>query len=101
MKITSVVLILGSLGFILMGLVSLLSKKMKDYFKESGVYNNSKKFLEYNGIFNLIIGITGVIFGILDYLLLDKSRILIILYIIVIVITSTIQKKVLKKYRNF
>ena len=42
MKITSVVLILGSLGFIFMGLVSLLSKKMQVYFKESGVYKDSK-----------------------------------------------------------
>ena len=100
MKITSVVLVLGSLGFIFMGVVSLLSKKIQVYFKESGVYKDSEKFMKYNGIFNLVIGLTGLILGILDIFLSDKSKILIVLYIIMIVTVSVIQKIILKKYRN-
>ena len=38
--------------------------------------------MKYNGIFNLVIGSTGLILGLLDIFLLDKSRILIVLYII-------------------
>ena len=73
---------------------------MQVYFKESGVYKDSEKFMKYNGIFNLVIGSTGLILGLLDIFLLDKSRILIVLYIIMIVAVSVIQKIILKKYRN-
>ena len=97
MKITSVVLILGSLGFIFMGLVSLLSKKMQVYFKESGVYKDSEKFMKYNGIFNLVIGSTGLILGLLDIFLLDKSRILIVLYIIMYSSCVSNSKNYIKK----
>ena len=62
--------------------------------------NTTEKFMKYNGIFNLVIGSTGLILGLLDIFLLDKSRILIVLYIIMIVAVSVIQKIILKKYRN-
>ncbi|MBD7913907.1 hypothetical protein H9660_01980 [Clostridium sp. Sa3CUN1] len=100
MKSTTLVILLGSLGFLVMGFVSLLSKKIKEYFKESGVYNNIDKFMKYNGIFNLSIGIIGIILGMLDILLEEKSKYIIIIYIILTLTISIIQNKLLKKYRN-
>lgn len=100
MKSTTLVILLGSLGFIIMGLISLLSKKTKDYFKESGVYKNVDKFMKYNGVFNLSIGIIGTILGILDIAIVEKSKYIIVVYIVFTLTLSMIQNKLLKKYRN-
>lgn len=100
MKSTTLVIFLGSLGFLIMGIVSLLSKKVKKYFKESGVYNNTDKFMKYNGIFNLSIGIIGVILGISDIFIQEKSQYIIMIYIILTLTLSVIQNRLLKKYRN-
>lgn len=100
MQITTLVILLGSLGFIIMGLISLLSKKMKSYFKESGVYKDTEKFMKYSGIFNVSIGLIGVVLGILDIALVEKSKYIVVIYIICILTLSVIQNKLLKKYRN-
>lgn len=100
MKSTTLVILLGSMGFMIIGLLSLLSKKMKNYLKESGVYNDTDKFMKYNGIFNLSIGLIGIILGILDIILVERSKYIIVIYIIFIVTLSITQNKSLKKYRN-
>ncbi|MBE6055180.1 MAG: hypothetical protein E7212_15000 [Clostridium sartagoforme] len=100
MKSTALVMLLGSSGFIINALISLLSKKLKKYLKESGVYNDADKFMHYNGIFNLAIGLIGIVLGILDILLVQKSKYIIVIYIITILIISVTQNKLLKKYKN-
>lgn len=100
MKSTTLVILLGSLGFIIMGVISLLSKKTKKYFKESGVYKDVDKFMKYNGTFNLSIGIIGAVLGILDIILVEKSKYIIVVYIVFTLTLSIIQNKLLKKYRN-
>ncbi|MDU5107745.1 hypothetical protein [Clostridium sp.] len=57
MKSTTFIMLLGGFGFLIIGLISLLNKKIKKYFKESGVYKDTDKFMYYNGIFNLSIGL--------------------------------------------
>ena len=96
MRGSTVVIILGSIGFLLMGLLSLKSKKMRNFLKDSGVYNDIEKFMKLNGIFNISIGLLGV----LDYTSIEKSKYIVITFIIVIAIASFIQSKMLKKYRN-
>ena len=100
MKSTTLVILLGSLGFIVFGLISLLSKKIKSYFKESGVYKDTDKFMYYNGVFNLSIGVIGIILGICDIVMLEKSKYIIVIYILFIFILTIIQNKFLKKYKN-
>ena len=100
MKSTTLIMFLGSFGFLIIGLISLLSKKIKNYFKESGVYKDADKFMHYNGIFNLSIGLIGIILGILDIILIEKSKYIIIIYIIFIFIVSTIQNRLLNQYNN-
>ena len=98
MRSTTLVILLGSIGFIIIGLISLLSKKMKNYFKESGVYKDTDKFMKYNGIFNLSIGLIGIILGLLDSILAESSKYIIVIYIVLVVTLSIIQNKLLKKY---
>ncbi|MGN0027530.1 MAG: hypothetical protein ACI33I_11115 [Clostridium sp.] len=100
MKSTTLIMVLGSFGFLIIGLISLLNKRIKKYFKESGVYKDTDKFMYYNGVFNLFLGLVGIVLGILDMILTEKSKYIIIIYIIFIFILSTIQNKLLKKYKN-
>lgn len=100
MRGSTVVIILGSIGFLLMGLLSLKSKKMRNFLKDSGVYNDIEKFMKLNGIFNISISLVGIILGVLDYTFIEKSKYIVITFIIVIAIASFIQSKMLKKYRN-
>lgn len=100
MKSITLIMFLGSFGFLIIGLISLLNKKIKKYFKESGVYKDTDKFMYYNGVFNLFLGLVGILLGILDMILTEKSKYIIIIYIIFIFILSTIQNRVLKKYKN-
>lgn len=100
MKSTTLIMFLGSFGFLIIGLISLLNKRIKKYFKESGVYKDTDKFMYYNGVFNLFLGLVGIVLGILDMILTEKSKYIIIIYIIFIFILSTIQNKLLKKYKN-
>ncbi|MGG7060077.1 hypothetical protein ACQPUZ_17615 [Clostridium tertium] len=100
MKSTTLVILFGSIGFIIIGLISLLSKKMKRYFKESGVYKDTDNFMKYNGIFNLSLGLIGLILGILDIILVGVSKYIIVIYIIFIMTLSILQNRTLKKYRN-
>lgn len=100
MRGSTVIIILGSIGFILMGLLSLKSKKMKNFLKSSGVYNDIDKFMKLNGIFNISIGFSGIVLGVLDYILIEQSKYIVIIFIIVITISSFVQNKILKKYRN-
>ncbi len=100
MNSTTLIMFLGSFGFFIIGLVSLLSKKIRNYFKESGVYKDADKFMYYNGVFNLSIGIVGTILGLLDIILTEQSTYIIVIYIVLIFILSIIQNRVLKKYKN-
>ncbi|WP_294170696.1 hypothetical protein, partial [uncultured Clostridium sp.] len=86
MKSTTLIMFLGSFGFLIIGLISLLSKRIKKYFKESGVYKDTDKFMYYNGVFNLFLGLVGIVLGILDMIFTEKSKYIIIIYIIFIFI---------------
>ncbi|MCR1952268.1 MULTISPECIES: hypothetical protein [unclassified Clostridium] len=100
MRGSTIVIILGSIGFILMGFLSLKSKKMKNFLKDSGVYSDIEKFMKLNGIFNISIGFAGIILGALDYIFIEQSKYIVIIFILTIAIASFVQNKMLKKYRN-
>ncbi len=100
MRGSTIIIILGSLGFIIMGLISIRSKKIKNMLKNSGAYNDINKFMKLNGIFNMAMGIIGIIIGIIDYFLVEQSKYVVISFIILIAILSLIQNITLKKYKN-
>ena len=98
--IVTLVMIFGSLGFIIMGLFNLCSKKLKELFRNSGLYKDVDNFIKYTAIFNFIIGIVGIILGFLNYIIHNQSTIIIVIYIVTIFILNMIQKITLEKYKN-
>lgn len=98
--IITLVMIFGSLGFIIIGLFNLFSKKLKEFFRSSGLYNDVDSFIKHTAIFNFIIGIVGIILGFLNYVIHNQSTIIIVIYIATIFILNIIQKIILKKYKN-
>ena len=98
--IVTLVMIFGSLGFIIMGLFNLFSKKLKELFISSGLYNDVDNFIKYTAIFNFIIGIVGIVLGFMNYVTHNQSTIIIIIYIVTNFILNMIQKITLKKYKN-
>ena len=55
MKGTTVVILLSSIGFIVIGLIYLRSKKIRKSFEESNIYKDTDKYIRINGLSNLIL----------------------------------------------
>ena len=98
--IVTLVMLIGSLGFIIMGLLNLFNNKLKEFFRNSGLYKDTDSFMKYSSLFNFIIGIIGIILGILNHIFYSKSQLIIIIYISITFILNIIQRIVLKKYKN-
>lgn len=100
MKGTTVVILLSSIGFIVIGLIYLRSKKIRKYFEESNIYKDTDKYIRINGLSNLILGMLGILIGIIDYFGIFQSNYVIILFITLILIQSIIQRAISKSNRN-
>lgn len=101
MRITSIIMLLASIGFILMGIIILKSKKLRGFLINSYAYKDPDKFISMNGRSNIGIGIVGLILSGLDYLFTDKSKYIVIIFILVISVLSFIQGQMGKKYRIY
>ncbi|NLL31226.1 MAG: hypothetical protein GX258_09355 [Clostridiales bacterium] len=100
MKGTTVVILLSSIGFIVIGLIYLRSKKIRKSFEESNIYKDTDKYIRINGLSNLILGMLGILIGIIDYFGIFQSNYVIILFITLILIQSIIQRAISKSNRN-
>ncbi|MGL5380369.1 hypothetical protein [Clostridium sp.] len=101
MRATTIIMAIASIGFIIIALGVLKSKKLRNVLEQSNVYSDSSKMLKFNGIFNLSIGIIGLILSVLDYFFYEKSKIIVIIFIVVTILGSLIQSIMGKKYRNY
>lgn len=99
MRLSTIIILLASIGFILMGIIT-SNNKAKNLLQNTGVFTDVDKFIKVNLIFNLLIGIIGICLGIVDYMLIEKSRYIQISFIIVIAVLSLIQRSIGKNYRN-
>lgn len=99
MDVTTIIIIVASIGFIIMGFVMLNSKKLKDILSSSNIYKDTEKYVNFNGKFNILMGIVGIGLGILNYLLSEKSNYIVISFIATILILTTLQKIIGKKYK--
>ena len=100
MKGTTVVILLSSIGFIVIGLIYLRSKKIRKSFEESNIYKDTDKYIRINFLSNLILGMLGILIGIIDYFGIFQSNYVIILFITLILIQSIIQRAISKSNRN-
>lgn len=101
MRATTIIMTVASIGFIIIALSVLKSKKLRNVLEQSNVYSDSNKMLKFNGFFNLSIGIIGLILSTLDYFFYEKSKIIVIIFIVVTILGSLIQSIMGKKYRNY
>ena len=99
MDVTTIIIIAASIGFIVMGLVMLNSKKLKDILSSSSMYKDTEKYVKINSKFNILMGTIGIGLGILNYLLSEKSNYIVIAFIATILVLTTVQKVIGKKYK--
>lgn len=96
---TTIIMGVASIGFVIMGLVMLKNKKLKEILISSNMYKDTEKYINFNGKFNISVGIVGLVLMILDYLLEDKSNYIVIIFILIMLIATIAQKIVGKKYK--
>lgn len=99
MNATTIILIFASFGFIVMGVLMLKSKKLKEILASSGMYKDTNKYIDFNGKFNISIGFVGLGVSILNYFFEGKSNYIIISFILIILIATIVQKVMVKKYK--
>lgn len=100
MNYTTKVIIIASIGFIIMGVTYLKNEKIKKSLRESGLYKDADGFIRFNGIFNISIGLVGILVGISDYFFSEFSRKIVTVFAGLIIFLSIIQNIYSKKYKN-
>lgn len=90
MNITFIIMIIGSIGFILMGLFILLNKSFKQL---------NPKYVKRNGYINIIMGLIALIISILVLIKPEWNNTLLILYMINILVLTFVQRIITKKFR--
>ncbi len=100
MKATTIVMFVASLWFLVIGCLVLFNKSVKDKM-ESSIRNASDKsgYLRFNGMFNLVIGVIGIIIAIADYFVKDSAKSTLIIFIVVMLASSLLQASLGKRYK--
>lgn len=95
LNLGSIIILFGSIGFILMGLFALYTST-----KENKVTREQKEYIKINGIINLITGFVGSSISILAIISKSMNRIYIIIFILTIFIGTIIQLLLSKKFKK-
>lgn len=99
MGLTTLVMLIGSAGFLILGLTLSFNRKLKDKIIKSGAMKDGEGYLKFNSIFYLAIGIVGIILSILEEFIPSYGKIFVIIFIVVMVGSSISQSILGKKYR--
>ena len=94
MGIESIIILFGSIGFVLMGLFALYMST-----KENKTTKEQQQYIKINGPINIAIGAIGTIIGTISIFFKNSSRIAIIIFIVAIFITTIIQLSISRKYK--
>ena len=100
MNYTTKVILIASIGFIIMGVTYLKNEKIKKSLRESGLYKDADGFIKFNGIFNISIGLIGILVGISDYFFPEASRKIVTIFAGLIIFVSIIQTIYSKRYKK-
>lgn len=100
MKLTSLIMGLSSIGFILIGIFVMKSKSIANSVGAKEEKDNANEFVRKNANLNITVGILGVIIAIVDLLTSSMSKILIIIFVLMISLSSLIQYSLSKKFRG-
>lgn len=99
MNIVIIVMLLGSLGFILLGALLLNNKYAKCKNIEDKSLINEIKSMKISGYVNIAIGSIGVISTLICLLNASLMRIVVIIFAILIAVLSLTQYILSKKYK--
>ena len=100
MSYTTKVILIASIGFIIMGVTYLKNEKIKKSLRESGLYKDADGFIKFNGIFNISVGLIGILVGISNYFFSEFSRRIVTVFAGLIIFVSIIQNIYSKRYKN-
>lgn len=100
MSETTIIIVFASLGFILMGTVMLKNEKLENILTTSNMYKDTKKYMQFNGKFNIVLGVIGAILAFINYIMPTASNYVVIIFIVIILIATIAQKILGKKYKK-
>lgn len=100
MNITIIVMILGSLGFILLGIFLLNNKYVKSIDVSDKEAYKEVKAMKVSGYVNILIGILGIVSCVICLITNSINKIVVIIFAICIAILSCIQYIINKKIRK-
>lgn len=100
MKSTTVVMFVASLWFIILGSLMHFNKSFQGKL-ENGVQNvNDKKgYIRFNSIYNIAVGLLGILVAIADYFVKEKSWVTLGVFVVIMFGASFVQSIMGKKYR--
>lgn len=94
-----IVMLLGSLGFILIGIYLLNNKYIKNIDLNKDEMKREAKSIKLSGYTNILIGIVGVICSIAGFLYGGITKVIIMIFVLCIAILSVFQYIFNKKTR--
>lgn len=100
MNITIIVMILGSLGFILLGIFLLNNKYVKGVDINDKELYKEVKGMRFSGYINLLIGIIGIICSLISLATNSINKNIVIIFSLSIAILSSVQYLLNKKIRK-
>lgn len=100
MNKVTIIMILASLGFILIGMFILRSKSINSIMLADEKSNKNSEFIKQNAYMNVLAGIIGIIIASISIFKSEWIKISILMFIIMIFILYILQYILGKKYRN-
>jgi uncharacterized membrane protein len=97
MKLTTIIIEVASIIYIIFGLLVLFSKGLRKNVERSNA-KDMNGYIAFNGKFNLVLGIIGVFIGLLDYFFPSLTKVWIGLFLIIMLGSSVIQAKVSRQF---
>ena len=100
MNFTIIVMVLGSLGFILLGVFLLNNKYIKTIDAKDVELYKEVKSMKLSGYTNILIGVIGLICSIAAFIAGNLSKTIVSIFVLCIAILSTLQYIANKKIRK-
>ncbi|GFZ33702.1 hypothetical protein CSC2_42280 [Clostridium zeae] len=97
MKLTTIIIEIASIVYIIFGVLVLFSKGLRKNVERSNA-KDINGYIAFNGKFNLILGIIGVVIGGLDYFFPSLTKVWIGVFLLIMLSSSIIQAKMSKKF---
>ncbi|WP_315111044.1 hypothetical protein [Clostridium intestinale] len=99
MRGTTVIMVLASLWFLILGTSILLSKKVRGIIESASIANDKTAYVRFNAFFNLCLGGIGVLLGVVDYFFKEYSLYIVGAYAVIMISAGLIQGRLSARYK--